>query len=395
MSPTRVRRGKAGAGRASRAAPGHPPRVGPGPKPARATGNGARARATAATGTARAGATRPAPPATRPAPGVRDPRRLLELAREVVRTEAAAIAGLEPRLGEDFLRAVEILAGCRGKVVVSGVGKSGLIAHKLAATLTSTGTPAVFLHPADALHGDAGLFGPGDAALFVSKSGGSEELLALMPYLERHGIPLVSIVATPGSALARRSRAALVTGPLREACPMDLTPTTSVTAAQVMGDCLAVALLERRGFQPEDFRFLHPGGVIGRAAARRVGELMHDGPGLPRVRTDAGLREVMLEIMAKRLGIAVVVEGGDGLAGVVTDGDFKRILMAHPDPWSLTAAEIMSRAPSTIGPDALVAAAVRQMEERPEGPITALVVVDPQGRPVGVLHLHDCLRAGR
>ncbi len=322
------------------------------------------------------------------------PHRLLDLAREVVRVEAAAVAALADRLDDQFLRAVEILAGCRGKVVVAGVGKSGLIAHKIAATLTSTGTPAVFLHPADALHGDAGLFGAGDAALFVSKSGASEELLALMPYLERHGIPLVSVVATPGSALAKRSAAAIVTGPLREACPMDLTPTTSVTLAQVMGDCLAVALLERRGFKPEDFRFLHPGGVIGRAASRRVAELMHDGAGLPRVGEGTGLREVMLEIMAKRLGITAVVTTDDRLAGVVTDGDFKRILVRHADPWSLTAGEIMSRAPSTIAPDALVAAAVRQMEERAEGPVTALVVVDAEHRPVGILHLHDCLRAG-
>lgn len=328
--------------------------------------------------------------ARRPADGAR----LLALAREVVRIEAAAAAALEARLDDGFVTAVETLAACTGKVVVSGVGKSGLIAHKIAATLTSTGTPAVFLHPADALHGDAGLFGPGDAALFVSKSGATEELLALLPYLDRHGIPLVSIVAEPRSAIARRSHAALVTGPLREACPMDLTPTTSVTLAQVMGDCLAVALLEHRGFQPEDFRFLHPGGVIGRAASRRVGELMHDGDALPRIAETAGLRDVMLEIMNKRLGIAAVTSPDGALAGVVSDGDFKRILMAHPDPWGLTAADVMSRHPSTIGRDALVAAAVRQMEERPQGPITALVVVDDAGHPVGVLHLHDCLRAG-
>lgn len=319
---------------------------------------------------------------------------LLALAREVVRIEAAAVAALEARLGDDFLRAVELLAACRGKVIVSGVGKSGLIAHKLAATLTSTGTPSVFLHPADALHGDAGLFTPGDAALFVSKSGASDELLALIPYLERHGLPLVSIVATPRSALASKSHATLVTGPVREACPMDLTPTTSVTLAQVMGDCLAVALLERRGFSPEDFRFLHPGGVIGRAASRRVEELMHGGDALPRVADTASLREVMLEIMNKRLGITTVVDAAGALAGVVSDGDFKRILMRHTDPWPLTAADIMNRAPSIIAKDALVAAAVRTMEERPAGPITALVVVDAQHRPTGVLHLHDCLRGG-
>ena len=322
-------------------------------------------------------------------------RDLIELAREVVRGEAAAVAGLEGRLGPEFLAAVECLQGCRGKVVVSGVGKSGLLAHKLAATLTSTGTPAVFLHPADALHGDAGLFAPGDVALFLSKSGASDELLALLPYLERHGIPLVSIVATPGSALGRKSDVSLVTGPVREVCPMDLTPTTSITVAQVMGDCLTVALLERRGFKAEDFRFLHPGGVIGRSAARRVEELMHEGVALPRVGESTLLRDVMLEIMDKRLGVTTVVDGAGRLAGVITDGDFKRILLKHPDPWGLTAREVMGRGPSTIGREAPVAAAVRRMEERPAGPITALIVVDGAGLPVGVLHLHDCLRAGR
>ena len=321
------------------------------------------------------------------------PEELLALAREVVRSEAAAVAALEGRLDERFVQAVETLAACRGKLIVSGVGKSGLLAHKLAATFTSTGTPAVYLHPADALHGDAGLFTPGDAALFVSKSGASEELLALLPYLERHGIPLVCIVAEPRSALAGKSTVTLVTGPVREACPMDLTPTTSITLAQVMGDALAVALLKRRGFQPEDFRFLHPGGVIGRAASRRVSDLMHDGDALPRVGESASLRDVMLEIMHKRLGITAVVDGAGRLAGVVSDGDFKRILVAHPEPWGLMAREVMSRAPTTIAPDALVASAVRQMEDRAQGAITALVVVDADRQPVGVLHLHDCLRA--
>lgn len=324
----------------------------------------------------------------------RSDRDVLGLAREVVRTEAAAIAALESRLGREFLEAVTILAACRGKVIVSGVGKSGLIAHKIAATLTSTGTPALFLHPADALHGDAGVFSPGDVALFVSKSGESEELLALMPYLERHGIPLVSIVDAQHSALSVKSGVTLVTGPVREACPMDLTPTTSITVAQVMGDCLAVALLERRGFQPEDFRFLHPGGVIGRAASRRVEEVMRSGAGLPAVPESATLREVMLEIMEKRLGITTVLDGAGALSGVVSDGDFKRILIGHPDPWPLCARDVMSRTPTTIAKDVLVASAVRTMEERAAGPITALVVVDDARRPIGILHLHDCLRAG-
>jgi arabinose-5-phosphate isomerase len=318
----------------------------------------------------------------------------LERAREVVRIEAAAITALEGRLGDSFLKAVDLLAACAGKLVVSGVGKSGLLAHKLAGTLTSTGTPSVFLHPADALHGDAGLFARGDAALFISKSGASEELIALLPYLSRYGIPLISITAAEDSVLARRSDAALVTGPVREACPMDLTPTTSITLAQVMGDCLAVALLERRGFAAEDFRFLHPGGLLGRSASRRVGDLMHGGADLPRVALDAPMREVMLEIMNKRLGITTVVDGSGTLAGVISDGDFKRILVKHADPWGLKAREVLTAEPSLIGADALVAAAVRQMEERPAGPITALVVVDDARRPLGILHLHDCLRAG-
>jgi len=321
----------------------------------------------------------------------RDP---LALAREVVRTEAQAVAALEARLGESFTRAVDLLAACRGKTIVAGVGKSGLIGQKIAATLTSTGTPAVFLHPADALHGDAGLFARGDVALFLSKSGATEELLALLPYVDRHAIPLVSIVVQSGSPLAERSQAAIVLGPVAEACPMDLTPTTSVTLTQVVGDCLAIALMQLRGFDPEDFRYLHPGGVIGRAASRRARELMHGGAALPRVSEATKLRDVMLEIMDKRLGITAVTAADGTLAGVVSDGDFKRILLRHADPWGLTAADVMSRTPTTIGPDELVASAVRIMEDRPQGPITALVVVDGKRLPLGVLHLHDCLRAG-
>jgi arabinose-5-phosphate isomerase len=321
----------------------------------------------------------------------RDP---LELAREVVRTEAQAVAALEGRLGPPFVRVVETLAACRGKLVVAGVGKSGLIGQKIAATLTSTGSPAVFLHPADALHGDAGLFARGDVALFLSKSGATEELLALLPYLDRLGIPLVSIVVQAGSPLVQRSAAAIVLGPLTEACPMDLTPTTSVTLTQVVGDCLAIALMELRGFKPEDFRFLHPGGVIGRTASRRVHELMHAGDALPRVREAAKLRDVMLEIMDKRLGVTAVLDAGGRLVGVVSDGDFKRILLKTSDPWQLTAGDVMSRTPTTVAPDALVASAVRIMEDRPQGPITALVVVDERQQALGVLHLHDCLRAG-
>ena len=215
-----------------------------------------------------------------------------------------------------------------------------------------------------------------------------------MPYLERLGLPLVAIVGQPGSPLAKRADAALVLGPVAEACPLDLTPTTSITLTQVMGDCLAIALMEHHGFKAEDFRFLHPGGVLGRAAARQVGELMHAGEALPCVGEATPLREVMLEIMNKRLGVTAVVDGAGRLSGVITDGDFKRILLKHAEPWALKAADVMGRSPSTIAPDALVARAVRLMEERAQGPITALIVVDDAHAPVGVLHLHDCLRAG-
>ena len=325
--------------------------------------------------------------------GLQVKRGPLELAREVVRTEAQAVAALEGRLGPAFTQAVETIAACRGKLVVAGVGKSGLIGQKIAATLTSTGTPAIFLHPADALHGDAGLFMRGDVALFLSKSGTTVELLALLPYLDRLGIPLVSIVVQPGSPLVQKSAAAIVLGPVAEACPMDLTPTTSVTLTQVVGDCLAVALMEQRGFKPEDFRFLHPGGVIGRAASRRAHELMHAGDALPKVAQRATLREIMLEIMDKRLGITTVLDAAGKLLGVVSDGDFKRILLKQPEPWSLTAGDVMSRTPTTIGPDELVASAVRVMEDRAGGPITAVVVVNADRRVLGLLHLHDCLRA--
>jgi arabinose-5-phosphate isomerase len=326
------------------------------------------------------------------ATGGPDVEATLARAREVIRLEAEGVAGLAERLDQGFARAVELLLACRTKAIVSGVGKSGAIAARIAATLTSTGTPSIHLHPADALHGDLGLFTPGDVAVFISKSGSSEELMALLPFLERMGIPLVAITADAGSPLGRRAQATIATGPVREACPMDLTPTTSLLQAQAVGDGLAVVLLERRGFKAEDFRFLHPGGVIGARASRRVDEIMHRGDEIPVVKQGAILREAVIEIMDKRLGITTVVDEQGRLAGVLSDGDFKRILMKHSDPWGLTAAEVMSRTPRTIEPDALVAAAVRRMEENPGGPITALVILDAERRPVGLLHLHDCLR---
>jgi arabinose-5-phosphate isomerase len=295
-------------------------------------------------------------------------REPLALAREVVRIEAQAVAALADRLDGGFARAVQLIASAQGKLVVAGVGKSGLLGKRIAATLTSTGTPAVFLHPADAMHGDAGLFARGDVALFLSKSGATEELLALMPYLERLAIPLVALVVQPGSPLALHSAAPIVLGPVVEACPMDLTPTTSVTVMQVVG-------------MPSPSRSWSSAASVPRTSASCIREVssvarprdvcvsscMPATP-CPPCRRPRRCARSCSKIMAKRLGITTVRAADGTLAGVVSDGDFKRILLQRPDPWSLTAADIMSTTPTTIGPEELVASAVRQMEDRPQGP---------------------------
>jgi arabinose-5-phosphate isomerase len=320
------------------------------------------------------------------------------VARAVLEHAATALGDQADRLGDDFARAADLVYACRGKVVTSGVGKSGLVAQRIAATLTSTGTPAFFLHPTEAAHGDAGILQSGDVALFVSKSGGSDELAPLIEFLRRLEVPMIAITARADSALGHAARVVLETGEVREAGPLDLVPTTSATVAQVLGDALAMALVARRGFKDQDFAFLHPGGVLGRAMRLTAGDLMHGGDALPRVSEDTPLRRVLVEILEKRLGITTVTDAHGRLAGVVTDGDLKRILLSHAeatsDIWSLAASEIMSRAPAAGAPDLRIASAVRQMEDHAGGAITALIIVDESQRPLGVLHLHDCLRAG-
>jgi arabinose-5-phosphate isomerase len=322
----------------------------------------------------------------------------LAVARAVLEHAATALEAQAERLGDEFAQAADLLYGCRGKVVVSGVGKSGLVAQRLAATLTSTGTPAFFLHPTDAAHGDAGIVQGGDAALFISKSGGSDELAPLVEFLRRLEVPMIAITARADSPLGRAARVVLETGEVREAGPLDFVPTTSATVAQALGDALALALVARRGFQAADFAFLHPGGVLGRAMRLTASDLMHAGDALPRVAFDTPLKRVLVEILEKRLGITTVVDAAGALSGVITDGDLKRILLTHAQPnediWSLAAHEIMSREPRTASPDLRVASAVREMEGNLGGGITALVIVDEAQRPLGVLHLHDCLRAG-
>ena len=332
---------------------------------------------------------------TDPLPSQREnATRISAWAREILEAEGEAILGLRDRIGKDFERAVQILLEVQGHVLTSGVGKSGLVAKKIAATLTSTGTPANFVHPVDAIHGDLGIVSTRDAAILLSKSGETPELLGLLPAFRRRGVPIVTITCNPSSALARGSDCVLDLGRMREACPEDLVPTTTTTAALALGDALAIVLLRMKGFSREDFVFLHPGGVLGQTALLRVSDLMHRGNALPMVRSEATLHEALVEILNKRLGLTTVVDDDGILRGVLTDGDLKRILLKGSADLGQPVSRVMSTTPRTIEADALIAQAVRRMEENEGGAITSLVIVGLRGEPQGVIHLHDCLGAG-
>jgi len=320
-----------------------------------------------------------------------DSARVSEWGREVLESEGRAILSLKDRIGKEFERAVQLLLEVQGQVLTSGVGKSGLVAKKIAATLTSTGTPATFVHPVDAIHGDLGIVTEKDAAILLSKSGETPELLGILPAFRRRGVSILAMTCQPESTLARGSDCVLDLGRLREACPEDLVPTTSTTTALALGDALAIVLLRMKGFTREDFAFLHPGGVLGRTAMLRVSELMHRGSLLPRVSESATLHEALVEILNKRLGMTTVVDRSGVLCGILTDGDLKRILLRGDADLAQAVEKVMTRAPRTIEADALIAHAVRQMEENEGGAITSLVVLDVGGRPLGVIHLHDCL----
>jgi arabinose-5-phosphate isomerase len=317
-----------------------------------------------------------------------DPR--LARARRVLDVESRALASIRDRLDGRFGDAIELLLACRGKVIVTGVGKSGIVGRKIAATLSSTGTPAVFLHAAEGSHGDLGTVARGDVMLAVSNSGEGAEVLRLLPVAKRLAVPLIALTGTPGSSLGRAADVALDVSVPEEACPLGLAPTASTTAQMALGDALAVALLEERGFSADDFALLHPGGALGRRLLR-VDELMHQGDALPVVPPDAPLKETLLEITSKRLGVTAVVDDAGALVGVVTDGDLRRGLERAADIRTLTARDLMTRNPKTILATALAAQAVALMERHS---ITSLfVLVDGSRRPVGVLHLHDLLRA--
>lgn len=312
-------------------------------------------------------------------------------ARRVLEIEAEAVHALVDRVGEDFARAVELVLGTEGKVVVTGLGKSGLIARKIAATLASTGTPSIFLHAAEAGHGDLGVVHRSDAVLALSNSGESREILRLLPAFKRLALPVVAITGVPASTLGRAADAVLDVGVREEACPLALAPTSSTTAALAMGDALAIVLMERRGFREEDFASIHPDGALGRRLLR-VAEIMHVGDEMPLVVATDPLRRAIAEMSAKRLGHTGIVDADGRLVGILTDGDLRRLLQAgRADRLDAPVREVMTASPKTVGESSLGAEAVATMERYS---VTALFIVDESGRPHGILHLHDLLRAG-
>lgn len=319
---------------------------------------------------------------------------VLELGRNAFAQITSEVAAVGERLDNSFVRAVRTIMDCPGRVIVTGLGKSGIVARKLAATLTSTGTPSHFLHPVEAIHGDLGIAVGGDVLVAISRSGNNPEVTQLAALARHFRMTMIAMTADPASQLAAASDIVLDCAVAREACPLDLTPTTSAAATLVMGDAIAVSLITLRGFAREDFAVFHPGGVLGRTLLMRVEELMHAGDELPVVPLGATLRDALPVIVGKRLGVACVVDDDGRLRGVCVDGDVKRILMAHDAPLDRGMDEVMTRNPETITPRELAVTALGRMEKREAGPITVLVVVDDEGKPVGILHIHDILRAG-
>jgi arabinose-5-phosphate isomerase len=326
-----------------------------------------------------------------PAPVALDPDAIARSARTVIATEAAAIRALEPRVDHRFVEACRLILGCRGRLVVSGMGKSGHIARKMAATFASTGTPSFFVHPGEASHGDLGMILPGDVVLALSNSGETDELLFILPVIKRQSIPLIAITGNPKSSLAHQADVHLDASISSEACPLGLAPTASTTAALVMGDALAIALLEARGFTAEDFARSHPAGSLGRRLLLHISDVMHAGEDIPCVAPDASLTEALVEMSRKHLGMTAVVDADRHLLGVFTDGDLRRALDDEGvDLRGARVAELMHRQPKTIGADKLAIEAAQLMEKHQ---INALLVVDPDGRVQGALNIHDLLRA--
>jgi arabinose-5-phosphate isomerase len=321
-------------------------------------------------------------------------RQDLSIARAVFRREIEGLQHVGTRINGSFHEAVEAIYRCRGRLIIFGVGKSGLIAKKIAATLTSTGTPSFYLHPVEAAHGDLGLVSKDDVVVFLSKSGMSDELRPLLPTLRRLGVKIIAMTGNPKSFLADHSDIVIDTQVDREACALDLAPTTSTTVALVIGDALASALMKRRGFGPEDFARFHPSGILGKRLNLRVKELMRTGDAVPLVTSGTMLKNALFEMINKSVGCVGVVDSDRALCGIITDGDLKRILVRQPDAMDAPVETLMTRNPKTIGPDVLVSTALHRMEMNASGPLTMYFITDEAGRPTGILHIHDILKAG-
>ena len=317
-------------------------------------------------------------------------QRALDLAREVLHIEAAAVLALTQRIDESFLQALNIILACEGRVIVSGMGKSGHIARKIAATLSSTGTPAYFVHPAEASHGDLGMITAKDVFIALSYSGESQELLTIVPVIKRQGARLISLTGNSRSSLAEAADAHLDAAVDKEACPLGLAPTASTTAALALGDALAVALLDAKGFGEEDFARSHPGGSLGRRLLTHVRDIMHSDKGVPAVNQNATLAEAVLEISCKGLGMTAIVDDARQVLGIYTDGDLRRTLEKRVDFTTTAISSVMSRNPRSIKPDALAAEAVQIMEQYN---ISQMLVIDSNNKLVGALNMHDLLRA--
>lgn len=324
-------------------------------------------------------------------PAAVDETRLLNAGRRALRIEACAVETLVPRIDAQFAAACRICLNCEGRVVVTGIGKSGHIARKIAATLASTGTPAFFLHSAEASHGDLGMITRPDVVLAISNSGEAPELVALLPHIKRLGIPVIAMTGKPKSTLGREATVVLDISVPEEACPLNLAPTASTTATLAMGDALAVALLEARGFTAQDFARSHPGGSLGRRLLLHVEDVMRKGNDLPRTAPNAPLGQGLLEMSRKGLGMTVIVDSDDRILGVFTDGDLRRALDRQVDVHTAVMSDVMTRNPKTISPRELAAEGAHLMEVHR---ITALPVADENGRLVGAFNVHDLLRAG-
>ena len=311
--------------------------------------------------------------------------------KDVVRIEAEAVASLESKIGESFQKAVDMIYGCKGRVIITGMGKSGLVARKIVSTMNSTGTAAIFLHPSDAVHGDLGMVRKEDVVICISKSGDTEEIREILPLFRRIGVKVISMVGSLHSHLGKQSDLVLDISVKEEACPYDLAPTASTTATLVMGDALAIALLEKRNFTKEDFAMFHPGGNLGKQLLLKIEEIMVSGDAVPVIREDVSLSDAIYEMTSKRLGATCVVDAHGTLTGVITDGDLRRLLGRMTNVADVKAKEVMTANPKTIRDNVLAVVALEVMEQYN---ITQLIVVNEGHRPVGMVHLHDLVKAG-